>query len=438
MCTLSRFVIIADDLTGANDTGVQFAKQNFTTISLLDLTYQHLNQDTEVLVYNAETRSLAPEAAYESMRKAAKQLPLAQASCVYKKIDSTMRGNIGAEIDAIMDVHSFDLAVVIPAYPKGARMTIGGYHLVQQTLLEDSEFSKDPKCPVTESFLPSLLSAQTRRKLGHVGIQQIRDPFKLRQEIEEMLNAGVQLIIFDAAVQQDMERVVKALSDDLRCLWVGSAGLAQSLADQWVDRTSRVKQPDPWCIPDEQPLFVISGSVSSVSKQQVEQLARKKEEFSIVKADPIGLLDNSTQEWNCLVEQILNLVDQGKNPILTTDSSIETRKAVEDWRLSKGIGTLDIGNKIADQLGELGSYVISQRKFSGIIATGGDIAYRLCCHTEVKALQVLDEVEAGIPLSRILGGPADGLPIVTKAGGFGHPDSFINAVNKLKIKQTTL
>ncbi|MEW9671444.1 four-carbon acid sugar kinase family protein [Ammoniphilus sp. 3BR4] len=434
---MPQFIIIADDLTGANDTGVQFAKKGFSTVSLLDLSQQEYIQDAEVLVYNAETRSLEPNAAYECIKTIANQLPFAESSCIYKKIDSTMRGNVGAEMDGIMDVHKFDLAVVVPAYPKGSRLTVGGYHLVHQALLEDSEFSKDPKCPVKESYLPSLLARQTRRKIGHIGIKEIRNQLDLAKQIKALTRNGTQIILFDAAVQHDLKAVAEAVAcSGLRCLWVGSAGLAQSLADQSVDHDANEFIYDRLFSPSEDPIFVIAGSVSEVTKQQVQQLSNLQG-YKVISADPLGILDeDSSFEWERLVNQILEVIDQGHSPILTTDSSVHAREAVQKWGNSQKKDSLFIGNRIADQLGRLGSYIMSQRKFSGLIATGGDIAFRFCHHMEVKALRILDEVEPGIPLSQIIGGSGDGLPIVTKAGAFGNPSSFVNAVNKIKENKT--
>ncbi|WP_279237872.1 nucleotide-binding domain containing protein, partial [Brevibacillus borstelensis] len=83
-----------------------------------------------------------------------------------------------------------------------------------------------------------------------------------------------------------------------------------------------------------------------------------------------------------------------------------------------------------------GKSVFARRMLSGFVLTGGDIAYRTCLHLGVEALQIVSEVEEGIPLSVIIGGLADKLPVVTKAGAFGNRFSLVHAVEK--IYKTTL
>jgi uncharacterized protein YgbK (DUF1537 family) len=433
---LARIVVIADDLTGANDTGLQFAKKGFCTVSLLDPVHQESAQDADVWVINAETRSLDRKDAYEKNKAIAEGMNLAEIPYVYKKIDSTMRGNIGSEINALLDSCPFDVAAVIPAYPVNRRTTVGGYHIIDQVLLEDSEIARDPKSPVNESHLPTLLREQAKQTVGHIDLKTIRrDKSVLAREIVRQHESGTRLIVFDGYDQPDLQKATQALLDTrMRVLWVGSAGLADALSDELVTdagahsagRGKREREGS------SDPVFVIAGSVSAITAGQIEVL-NERPQFRIVMADPLRLLQRETvhQELERALQETLDIIDGGYSPVLVTDSSEQMRQAVANWMKQTGTSGLAAGNAIADCLGMLGVNVQAKRKLRGFVLTGGDIAYRTCLHLQVKALQIVSEVEEGIPLSVIIGGPADKLPVVTKAGAFGNRFSLAKAVEKI-------
>lgn len=120
---------------------------------------------------------------------------------------------------------------MVPAYPKYGRVTVGGYHIVDQCLLEDSEISRDLKCPVSESHLPTLLACQSRRGIAHVAIGKIRKK-QVLGEIRECINRNKEIIVFDSFHQNDLKTITSAvLESGLKSLWVGSAGLAESLSE---------------------------------------------------------------------------------------------------------------------------------------------------------------------------------------------------------------
>src|SRR5690554_3007195 len=106
------YAVIADDLTGAGDTGVQFAQAGLKARALMGDWSATAAQGADVVVINAESRALALEAAHDAVSRAASKLRDVGARPVYKKIDSTMRGPVGAYLDAVMDVFKQPMAVV--------------------------------------------------------------------------------------------------------------------------------------------------------------------------------------------------------------------------------------------------------------------------------------------------------------------------------------
>src|ERR671933_2238315 len=147
----TMIALIADDLTGASDAGVQFARRGLAARVLFDLDDPAAARDVEALVVDTDSRALPAAAAYARVRQVADHLRTARPEHVYKKIDSTLRGNLGAEIDAVMDALDFRLAVVAPAFPALGRTTRHGRHHLHGRPVHETEIGRDPKTPVRES-----------------------------------------------------------------------------------------------------------------------------------------------------------------------------------------------------------------------------------------------------------------------------------------------
>lgn len=433
---MAKLLVIADDLTGANDTGVQFAKRGLATISLLEMKNPIETEHTDVLVYNAETRSLTAVESYEKIKKTAASFCSSNIPYIYKKIDSMMRGNIGAEIDALLEMEAFDIAIVAPAYPKNRRITIGGYHLVNHHLLEDSEAGVDAKSPVRESYLPALLAMQTEHAVAHVEIAEIRRG-GLLERIRSCLLQKQRIVVCDSVTDNDLKSITEAVwHSGLRILWVGSAGLAECLAEKLENRAAPIAGSGKKADIQEVPVFCIAGSVSAITREQLQTLSQHKEfVFATASLSCIFSEEGYKREQERLVAYIISAAQAGCYPVLTTEVSAEADAAVRQWMEVHDASALEAGNCIAEFLGKTGAAAAGGYAFKGLILTGGDIAYKTCESLDVQALRILGEVEEGIPLCEIVGGQMSGLPVITKAGAFGNADSLFHSVQKIKNMQ---
>ncbi len=423
-----RMIIIADDLTGANDTGVQFVKRGQRTIVHLVPSTDLVMYQDKINVINTDSRALSSEEAYERNREVARRMRTDKETVIYKKIDSTLRGNIGQEIDALMDELAFNYCAVAPAYPQNGRNTIGGYHLVHGILLEDSELSKDVKFPMTESHIPTLLKGQTNRQIGLVQIKAIRTG-KIAEEVKLLRMSGAEIIVFDSANEQDLQAITAFLEQEDHVLWVGSAGLAQAMS---VDESKEVRQELKGGTPSQFPVLTIAGSVSNVTRKQI---AFQKEQgaYQIV-LHPLDLLKKNEEILEQALDEAKRLLDQKEDVVVTTELSKEAASEVEKYRTELALDYLEIGNQIAASLGVFASRLIKGVRLSGLILTGGDIAYQTCLQLEIHSLEVLQEVEEGIPLSKAADGPFVNIMIVTKAGAFGQQSSLHHAMKMIKTE----
>ena len=170
-----RLIVVADDLTGAADTGIQLAKRGFYTILLPFGMYEtgsrHIQTvsslSSQAAALSTNSRGEGARSAYYRVRNAtACLIRESHPQYVYKKIDSTLRGNVGAEIEAVMEAAGSEAAILAPAFPEYGRTTVEGIHYVNGQLLSQTEAAFDPVSPVTESHIPTLLQKQTRLKIA--------------------------------------------------------------------------------------------------------------------------------------------------------------------------------------------------------------------------------------------------------------------------------
>lgn len=157
---------------------------------------------------DTDSRAVAAGEAYERTRLAALQVARMGFKHVYKKLDSTLMGNLGAEIDAVADAIPVDCIIVAPAYPKIGRTTRNGIHYVNDVRIDRTETAKDPKCPVAEADLVKLLASQSQRQSGLLPLEALRaGPEAASLRIGELLRSGIEIIVCDAVSDEDLRRI---------------------------------------------------------------------------------------------------------------------------------------------------------------------------------------------------------------------------------------
>ena len=425
-----RIVVIADDLTGANDTGVQFAKQGLKTLVLMRVEGPFADLEEDVLVIDTQSRAMQPEDAYRAVQAAALLFRDRDAfEAVYKKIDSTLRGNLGTEIDAVMDACGLELAVVAPAFPQNGRTTVGGIHFMAGIPLEATEIGRDPVCPVNESHIPTLLSLQSRRAVGHVGLKDVlAGPDGILNAMRRQRAAGRAVLVCDAWREEHLKMIALAASRlEKPVLWVGSAGLAEHVPSVLGVGAAPAGRS---------PILVIAGSVSGVTRNQVALLSQRSD-VVFVEADPCSFLEpaaaQAETERCCRIA--VEAIRSGKDIVIVSGYRDElVARTIETGR-SSGLSGRQTSEAVAAALGGLCSRIASGARPGGLVLTGGDIARSCCSRLSADGISVTREVVPGIPMGVLKGGPFSGLNVVTKAGAFGAQDALCRAVDSLKMAQ---
>jgi uncharacterized protein YgbK (DUF1537 family) len=424
----NKIVIIADDLTGANDTGVQFAKQGLKTIVLMYVPAAPSELDEDVLVVDTQSRALSPTEAYQKVTETAFLFKNRdQFQTLYKKIDSTLRGNLGTEIDAIMDACGLELAIVAPAFPANGRMTVGGCHFLGNAPLEATEISRDPLCPVTESHIPTLMAKQTKREVGHIGIKSVMAGTEgILDAMRRLSAAGRKVLVCDAWQEEHLKMIALAAIGLARpVLWVGSAGLAE-----YVPMALGLGAASA----DKKPVVVIAGSVSNVTRGQVAML-RQRTDLAYIEASPWAFLKPATAqaETDRCYHAALDAIRAGKDVVIVSGDTDEMVARTKAEGLSLGLSSRQTSEAVAAALGGLCRRITLNAPLGGLVLTGGDIAVSCCSLLSASGISVLREVAPGIPVGVLKGGQCSGLKVVTKAGAFGAEDALCRAVDSLRM-----
>lgn len=443
---MRQFAILADDLTGASDAGVQFARKGLTTIVLFDT--HNLAADTAgvaAAAVDTDSRALPPQEAHAVVLEAAERVAGAGFRHIYKKLDSTLRGNPGAEIDAVLDAVSFDFALVAPAFPRLGRTTEAGRHYVNGIPVDQTEIARDPRRPVRESYVPALLAEQSRRRVGLLGLEAVRGGAgAVMARVAELMAGGTKLIVSDALTDQDLAAVAAALAGGpWRVLWAGSAGLAEFLptllgaagvpADPAPGATAPPTPGTPAAPgPSGRPVLLVAGSVSGKTREQVG-LLRDSLAITTVELTPAAILPDGARreaELGRCADQLVAALDAGSDAVLTTAGSPEAVQSAQAEGEALGLSPTAVAERVAASLGAVTAAVVERCGLSGLVLTGGDTAKAVCRRLGVTGLELIRELEAGVPLSRLVGRVR--LPAVTKAGAFGQTDTLLRAVQALK------
>jgi uncharacterized protein YgbK (DUF1537 family) len=264
--------VIADDLTGAADTGVQLVHAGYRTAVFFRAT-EVLADDLDAVAFDTDSRTMPAGFAAKRVLEVAHLAR--EARVVYKKLDSTLRGNVAAELAAALGGARRGRVVVAPAFPAAGRTTVGGIQSVHGVPVDETEMANDPHTPVREAHVPSLL-ADAFSSVGALGAGDLADPERVRRTLEDY-----ECVVADADRDADLEALVRAVPDPDRILWAGSAGLALALGSVYPGPSAGAVGVQRVPV---RPVLVVVGSLSGVAREQVRRLVEEYGEVGV----PVG------------------------------------------------------------------------------------------------------------------------------------------------------
>jgi len=415
-----EIAVIADDLTGAADTGAQCCP-HFPNTTLLS--YRNLPPDSEgfssqALAVYTNTRSITAEMARKRVGSLARRLLVFQPSRVYKKVDSCLRGNVGAEVDAVMDEMGFELSFIAPAFPDMGRVTLHDAHMVHGRPVAETELSRDPVTPVTESRLSRIIASQSLYRVGHVDLQFLEGDYDaMVAQIDRLAAAGVRHLVFDAARQAHLERTARiALESPRNILLVGSASLARGLMTHFPERRALRGDEGHHFIGGYH--LLVCGTVAEPTRLQISALLEEYP-YQLISLPAPLLLDSSKRPGLLLkanhAQRILS-----KNDLIIGVGTGNTTEAAITKKPS-----LRKAEKIVRGLGLFVAEVLRETTPASLFLSGGDTASAVLGAIGAQGIRLQGEIVPGMPEGTLIGGLIDGLPVVTKAGAFGQRETLV-------------
>ncbi|WP_101842708.1 four-carbon acid sugar kinase family protein [Halobacillus sp. Marseille-P3879] len=424
-----KFGMIADDLTGANDSGIQLKEKGLSTSVYFEIPADQKSLD-EAIVIDTDSRALNREAAYEATKAAAEFLAQAGYTNIYKKMDSTLRGYIGLELQAVDEVFDPSFIVVAPAFPPYGRTTENGIHLLHGEPVSETELAIDPKHPVSESHLPTLIEEETGKKTALINEKVLnQDVDDWLKTIDRLQKKNVKYLICDANTERELRAMAEKINSlSLNIVWAGSAGLAEVLPNVLrIDQSTNSKDK----CEQKGSVLTVCGSLSKTTQDQAAY-AMKQPGIQNVMVDTEKIFSD---EWQRFADEYYNssmeAVKKGKDVVLYVPSNLDIRKRVKQRAVELGLSPFEMGKKISEALGQITRRVVNEVSLSALVLTGGDTAKDVVKSLGATGLRLDYQLEAGIPVGTPIGvEPA--IPIVTKAGAFGNESSIYHAMEKMK------
>lgn len=425
--------IVADDLTGANDTALQFFIKGSNTEIIFDTDeniQNHPNIGTFALT--TESRNInAKEAAQKVWEGAKKLKDNLSVEYFYKKIDSTLRGNIAVETLAMLDAIGYDAAVIAPAFIREGRITIGGYQLLKGVPIERTDAARDSYAPIYDSYIPDILKKQVNESFyDSIATIQLNVVAKgagpITSKLNELVSGGKKLIVIDAVSAIDLEQIVLAITkSQYNILPVGSAGLANALGNVWLPLNN--SEPVQKIIP-KLPKLILSGSKNSMTTAQINKLLLDDDINNVYSID-LKLQDILSNDSDAMADRIIH--NFGKdNIVIAHVSKIQDETQEEKGKeklIDEGITKEMLASMITDYLANIAQKV---KKMSEciLITIGGETSYKCTNAVNCEYLQVVDSILPAISLCM----DSNAGFVVTKSGNMGSITALVDIVNYFK------
>lgn len=408
-------LVIADDFTGANDAGSGLAQAGARVHVLFGTGASLPDEAADVLVISTDSRAVSASCAAERVTQAVKHYAAQlQQGWLFKKIDSTLRGNVGAETVAALRASGKRLALVAPAVPRLGRTTREGSVWVNQRLLTDTEFASDPKTPV--------LSARVINQM-HIDGTEI-DLATLRcDRLDAVLAAAHGVVVVDAETEADLARLITAASRlSEKPLLVGAAGLSDALGAALSVRPAR-------------PVLAVVGSMSRQAEQQIATLLNQQA-VEIVDIEIRQLFQQPAwrgrERW---IEQAAAALRAGRHTVLRTCQHESQRHEIEDLCHQQRVTRQQLGEAICQLLGEMTLSLCRAQLPYALYLSGGDVAIAVAQALGASGFKIQALVAGCVPHGVLLNSEFT-LPVMTKAGGFGDENTLVAAIGFIEEKSS--
>lgn len=423
---MSKVVMIADDLTGANANCSLMKKIGLTACSLLNLN-DEIPKDMDVVAYTTNSRAISEDEAYGRVKQGIEKLVNDEVILYSKRIDSTLRGNLGSELRAFLDELEGYMGICVPAYPDSGRIVINGTMLVNGSLLMNTDAGKDSKTPVFSNNAEELLKKDLNYPIKSIYLEDVeKGPSYISEIIKSEKQKGTRLIVFDGVSNKHLEDIAKGVVISKEKVFAVDAGpFTKTLTEEIMANKGA----------DNKVLMVV-GSVTDITIKQMHETIFDHS-VEVIDINPLKFVeDNDVSDYiNEIILKADDLFNNSEVVMITTTPYREDQKRLNLKEISKqkNISVDDISISISSGLAKLAGEILElKHNFAGIFCTGGDITVAFSEETGAMGIEIREEILPLVAYGRLMGGKFPSLRIVSKGGMVGDKHAMTKCINKLK------
>jgi uncharacterized protein YgbK (DUF1537 family) len=410
---------IADDFTGATDLANNLVRGGMRSVQTIGVPGAPLGDDVDAVVVALKTRTIPAADAVAQSVAALEWLRKQGCRRFYFKyastFDSTPGGNIGPVTEALMDALGCDFTISCPAFPENGRTVFKGHLFVGDVLLSESGMRNHPLTPMTDPHLVRVLQAQTKRKVGLLGYQDVaRGADAVRARIVELKAAGIAVAVADALSDADLAILGRAVAD-LPLVTAGSGvgiGLSRYFAEAGMLAAAAAASRLP-AVPGGR--AIVSGSCSEATNGQVAHFLRSGGHACAL--DPLAVASGKPEVAR-LLDWARPLLPRG--PVLVYSTAApDAVKAVQ-----RQLGVNDAGALVERALADIARGLVDTGVRQLIVA-GGETSGAVVQALDVRKLRIGPQIDPGVPWTLTDG--AVPVLLALKSGNFGGVDFFTRA-----------
>ncbi|MER2153651.1 MAG: four-carbon acid sugar kinase family protein [Solibacillus sp.] len=420
--------IIADDLTGANATGVKLSKQGFSATTLTSFQTPPTLGAFNAVCVDTDSRYVQPDLAKARVQAALQNFQYWEADLICKRIDSTVRGNIGYEVDTILEaLGEKSIAIVVASFPESGRITSGGYLLVNGVPLQTTDVAKDPVNPLKQSFVPHIIQKQSKFPVVHIGLETVLlEVQQLTDAINKEISNGNRIIVLDAVTDDDIDCITAALLkiNNYTLVPVDPGPLTAKYSKAILNQQSQNKK-----------IVASIGSITPTASKQIQYLLEKTDAYPYyIDANRLTHLD---EKWDAEIEAIsheaVQFLDTHDVLVMTTNSPHQDQLNLTTIANEFETTEEHLAKRIAAGIGMVTMKVLQSTNYSvgGCFSSGGDITSSICTISNAEGIKLEEEVLPLVAYGKLMGGELDGLPIITKGGMAGEKDALYKSIKFL-------
>lgn len=433
---MNRLIVVADDLTGACDSAAYVADCGIKTEVVVDVANTPVSSGfSKAIIINTQTRTIDRERAYflfkTTVPKVVKQYCEADTRiCIFKKIDTAFRGNVGIEIQGMLEGLDIKTAFLISAIPVLDRITQKGHQIIEGRKIHLTDFSHDPINPVTHSYIPDIINHKTNLSAEGVELGESKTS-RFLARIKNNTHDSAKVYVFDATIQSDIEQIVEQLYPNAKdCVWIGSLGLIQALVKKlYGARTSDTcKYKFLNGINPSGNIIGISGSAHARTTEQIKE-AERQGILTTVVFDHIQATNyyNAKNELERMCQAVRSALKRFEFVCILPER-VDPSQNSEDRK----VRSIDI----VSGLSEVARCIVQTAAISCLLLIGGETSYAVFKKLGVSTLIITGRIETAV-VCGYFADPRSGkkISIIIKGGSVGDLDSIVNIYHYITKEQ---